>query len=154
MTNLLGLLSHDEPNPDKTQIDLLRGTSVCEPLSTKATKNKGAAIIIRKHSAPQNTKTLSIDNSQSRLIEKPSSKVRRAETTKEKVSARLGVSRKESLLLLPDNAIHHPGASIKTKNDTSSNSTSKQNQASFDNQAFDKSPDPSCTGKCSLRFYF
>ena len=115
MTNLLGLLSHDEPNPDKTQIDLLRGTSVCEPLSTKATKNKGAAIIIRKHSAPQNTKTLSIDNSQSRLIEKPSSKVRRAETPKEKFSARLRVSRKESLLLLPDNAIHHPGTSIKQK---------------------------------------
>merc|ERR1719412_533760 len=142
--NFTRSISHPGPTEatsEKPQIELFRGTSVCEPLATKTNQNKGAAIRIRKQSAPPNAKKFSIDSSQAQLKDK---KVRRSETTKEKVSARLGVARKESLLLLPDNAIHHPGTSIKTKNDTFSNSTSNQNQASFDNQAFDKSPDPSC----------
>ena len=141
-------ISHPGPpnvTPDKPQIELLRGTSVCEPLSTKTNQNKGAAIRIRKQSAPpHNMKKFSVDNSQGKLRDRPT-KVRRAETTKEKVSARLGVSRKESLLLLPDNPLHPSTTTNKLKSNTPS--TLGQNQASFDNHGYDKSPEPSSSGK-------
>ena len=140
-------ISHPGPpeaTPEKPQIELLRGTSVCEPLSTKTNQNKGAAIRIRKQSAPVNAKKFSVDSSQTRLKDK-TGKIRRSETTKEKVSTRLGVSRKESLLLLPDNSLQP--STIANRLKLNNSSTINQKPASFDNHAYDKSPEPSSSGK-------
>ena len=142
-------ISHPGPTEvaqEAPKIELLRGTSVCDPLSMKTNQNKGAAIRIRKHSAPQHLKKYSVDNSQAATQNNvKTSKVRRAETTKEKVSTRLGVSRKESLLLLPDNSLLKPSASTASNrlkpNMPSSNNT-KNDVPSFDNHAYDKSPEP------------
>ena len=140
-------ISHPGP-PEATtetpQIELFRGTSVCEPLSTKTNQNKGAAMRIRKQSAPVNAKKFTTDSSQVRLKDN-TGKIRRAETTKEKVSARLGVSRKESLLLLPDNSLQPSTTANRLKPNNSS--IISQNPASFDNHAYDKSPEPSSSGK-------
>ena len=136
--------SQPDPSPGKPTIDLLRGTSVCEPLSTKTNQNKGAAIRIRKHSAPQNGKTLNVDSFQESSRDR-SGKIRRAETTKEKVSTRLGVSRKDSLLLLPDNSLQPSTATNRLKPIRASNTN--QNQSIFDNHAYDKSPEPSSSGR-------
>merc|ERR1719412_2302006 len=87
--NFTRSISHPGPpeaTSEKPQIELLRGTSVCEPLSTKTNQNKGAAIRIRKQSVPLNAKKFSVDSSQARLKDK-TGKIRRADTTKEKVSA-------------------------------------------------------------------
>ena len=149
--NFTRSISHPGPpeaTSEKPQIELFRGTSVCEPLSTKTNQNKGAAIRIRKQSAPLNTKKFSIDSSQAHLKDK---KVRRAETTKEKVSARLGVARKESLLLLPDNPLQPSVTANRLKPNNSS--IISQKPASFDNHAYDKSPEPSSSGKIFTFFY-
>ena len=96
-----------------------------------------------------NRNKFSIDSSQGRPKDK-SGKIRRAETTKEKVSARLGVSRKESLLLLPDKSLHPSTAANRLK--SSNPPVISQNQATFDNHAYDKSPDPSSAGKYFLLY--
>ena len=141
------------------KIELLRGTTVCDPLAIKSNQNKGAALRIRKHSAPQNLKKYSVDSSQAiRQNDAKTAKVKRAETTKEKVSTRLGVSRKESLLLLPDNALVKPSeiiANNRLKPNVSSSKNNKDDMSSFDNHAYDKSPEPnSGIENNSLNFNF
>ena len=153
-------ISHPaESVQEAPKIELLRGTSVCDPLSTKTNQNKGAAIRIRKHSAPQHLKKYSVDNSQAKLQNGvKTSKVRRSETTKEKVSTRLGVSRKESLLLLPDNSLLKPSASTasnRLKPNITTSNNNKNDVPSFDNHAYDKSPEPaSISGTLFTSIYF
>ena len=140
-------ISHPaESIQEAPKIELLRGTTVCDPLAMKTNENKGAALRIRKHSAPQNQKKFNADGSQAmRQSEARAAKVRRAETTKEKASTRLGVSRKESLLLLPDNALARPSENStanRLKPITSSSKNDKNSVPTFDNHAYDKSPEP------------